>query len=97
LLAPIRAPGAATLHSTRRTRTPQKTFGQMAATGVARAEDEDRGFHLRHWRLHNSTGSMAKIFLRRAASSAMRGSPASDFATQRIASRAGAEAFAGSE
>src|ERR1035441_7490197 len=65
-------------------------FGHLAAAGVSRAEEQD--FQFRHWRLHSSTGSIANTFLRRAASSSMRGSLASDLATQRIASRTGAEA-----
>ncbi len=65
-------------------------FSHLAAAGVSGAEEQD--FQFRHWRLHNSTGSMASTFLRRAASSAERGSLARDLATQRIASRAAAEA-----
>ena len=52
--------------------SPRPAFGHLAAAGVARAEKQDLQF--RHWRLHSSTGSIAKIFLRRAASSAIRAS-----------------------
>ena len=68
-------------------RRAQNALRQVAPARVAGAENQNRRLHFPHWRLHNSTGSIASIFLRRAASSASRGDPLIDCVIHPIARR----------